>query len=589
VSFLSQFSERTASRRGLSLVSIVGIVLVPFVIAGILVWALWNPQDRLDRMTAAIVNDDKPVTLNGQTVPLGRELSAGLVGTAKPGSAKAGKNFAWVITDKADAADGLASGKYSAVITIPKDFSAAATSTANAADARTATIRLQTAASSKVLDQTISQTIAQTAASTLGQQLTASYVENLLAGFGTLGGQLGDASSGAQQLAAQGPQLASGAQQAAAGQQQLASGQQQLANGLTPLASGASGVAGGAQQLSTGLGQLDAQLAQLQQAAASGAMTGPQLAAALAQLQGGVGQLQGGAGQLASGASALASGAKQSAAAAQQLATGSAQAASGASSLADGVQQYTDGTTQLANGVSTAATSIPSYTDAERTALSKIVANPVVVQQAPSAGFGALAAPIFGVLALWLGALACFIVLRPVAVTALGSPRSSMTVALRGLVLPGVIGAIQGVAVAAVLQPMLQLGVGPWFGLAGIGALAGVAFAAVNQALVALFGGTGRFISMLVILLGLATGLVGTAPQFMSTLASFTPIGPAQRLVEAVVQGTAVSGGSIVELALWLLGAVLVTTLAVARGRVVPASRLAPAPASAQASMPEPA
>ena len=623
MTFLTQFSERVASRRRLSIVSIVGIVLVPFVIAGVLVWALWNPQERLDRVQAAIVNNDQPVTLNGQTVPLGRELAAGLVGTAKPGSAAAGKNFSWVITDKADAADGLDSGKYTVVITIPKDFSAAATSTADAAKARKATLEVQTSQASKLLDETISQTVATTAASTLGSQLTAAYLDNVYVGFNTLGSKLGEAASGAQQLAAQGPQLASGAQQAAAGQQQLATGQQQLANGLVPLASGASNVASGvgglaggtrqlaggaqplitgAQQLSTGLGQLNTQIAQLQQAAADGLMTGPQLAAALGQLQGGVTQLGSGADQLGVGASQLASGLSQTAAAAQQLAGGADSVASGLSQtsgaaqqlasgsqaaafgsvqLADGIGQYTDGTGKLAGGLTTATGSIPSYSDAERKALSNVVADPVVVKSGATLGFGALAAPIFGVLALWLGALACFMVLRPVTVTALGSPRSSLNVALRGMVLPAIIGAVQGVAVAGALQPLLSLDASGWLGLAGIGVLAGVAFAAVNQALVAVLGGTGRFVSMLVILLGLATGLVGTAPQFLSTLASFTPIGPAQHLVGAVVQGLAVSGGDVVALALWLLGALAATTLAVARGRIVPASKLVRAPASA--------
>ena len=66
--------------------SIVGIILVPLVIAGILIWSLWNPQDRLDTVNAAIVNNDAPVTIDGQIVPLGRQLSAGLVGGADSAS-----------------------------------------------------------------------------------------------------------------------------------------------------------------------------------------------------------------------------------------------------------------------------------------------------------------------------------------------------------------------------------------------------------------------------------------------------------------------------------------------------------------------
>ncbi len=47
----------------------------PGVIGGILVGALYKPTDRLENITAAIVNDDKAVELNGQLVPLGRQLT----------------------------------------------------------------------------------------------------------------------------------------------------------------------------------------------------------------------------------------------------------------------------------------------------------------------------------------------------------------------------------------------------------------------------------------------------------------------------------------------------------------------------------
>ncbi len=67
-------------------------------------------------MTAAIVNLDEPVTIDGQMTPLGRQLAAGLV----EGSDDLDSNLTWVISNKDDAADGLADGSYQAVITIPR-------------------------------------------------------------------------------------------------------------------------------------------------------------------------------------------------------------------------------------------------------------------------------------------------------------------------------------------------------------------------------------------------------------------------------------------------------------------------------------
>ena len=77
------FSATSGSER-LGRWTIAGLVVVPLVVGGILSWALAAPTTQLDRVTAAIVNDDDPVTLNGQTVPLGREFAAGLIAGEAP-------------------------------------------------------------------------------------------------------------------------------------------------------------------------------------------------------------------------------------------------------------------------------------------------------------------------------------------------------------------------------------------------------------------------------------------------------------------------------------------------------------------------
>ena len=118
--------ERARSRRPVTWLTLIGVLLLPVVIGGILVAALYNPVERLDGMRAAVVNNDEPVTVNGQYVPLGRQLTAGLV----KGSDDLPSNLDWTISNTEDAATGLADGTYDAVITIPANFSAAATSTA---------------------------------------------------------------------------------------------------------------------------------------------------------------------------------------------------------------------------------------------------------------------------------------------------------------------------------------------------------------------------------------------------------------------------------------------------------------------------
>jgi putative membrane protein len=126
-------------------------------------------------------------------------------------------NLDWVISNTDDAAAGLADGSYDAVITIPENFSAAATSTAPGKTPEKATIQVQTAPDGRVVDGAITATITQTAASVFGSAVSQQYLTNVLMGFTNLHDQLGQAAGGADQLA-------SGAQQAATGAAQLPSG-----------------------------------------------------------------------------------------------------------------------------------------------------------------------------------------------------------------------------------------------------------------------------------------------------------------------------------------------------------------------------
>ena len=63
--------ERARTRRPITWLTLIGVLLLPVLIGGILVAALYNPAERLDNMSAAIVNEDEPVTIDDQLVPLG--------------------------------------------------------------------------------------------------------------------------------------------------------------------------------------------------------------------------------------------------------------------------------------------------------------------------------------------------------------------------------------------------------------------------------------------------------------------------------------------------------------------------------------
>jgi putative membrane protein len=637
--------ERARTRAPITWLTIIGVILLPVVIGGILVAALYNPVDRLGNMTAAIVNDDKPVTLNGQTVPLGRQLTAGLV----EGSDELSSNLAWTITNADDAAAGLADGTYDAIVTIPENFSAAATSTAGDSPEK-ATIQVTTPPDSRIVDDAITAQVTQTAASLTGQQLSEAYLQNVLLGFTTLHDQLGQAADGATQLADGATQAADGAAQLPSGATALGSGATQLAAGAGRLATGLGQLQGAAASAADGAGQLasgvDTAVAQIQQQGlvpaqlVNGAKLTSDGAAAVAQMNAGIeGTLQGlvaaceasgsgipadycadvrqladglatqavaasagtaqGAAGVSTGTQALAtqlpqalagqlapvatgahdlstglggiaggigqsqSGAVQLQSGASQLSSGADQLATGAQSLADGVGQLATGTASLADGLDTAVAQVPTYSDAQAKSLATVVADPVTTDGLGTSLFGASAIPLLATLALWFGGLASFVALRAVPARALASRRPSVLLALRALLPGALVGIVQGLLVAIVVQIAASYDAGTWALFALLAMLTGVAFAAINQALVAVLGGAGRWVAALVGVLVVATGVVSTVPSWLIGIAGLVPTGPAYTGMLGVLTSAGGTGAAVAGLVIWAVLAFVATILAV--------------------------
>lgn len=370
------------------ILGVVVAILVPLLTAGILIGVLHKPQERLNEITAAIVNNDAPVELDGQLVPLGRQLASGLVASGESdGEQPAG--YQWEITDAQKASDGLESGKFGAVVTIPENFSAAATSTAgDISGVEQATISVTKSPHARLMDDAITTALASAATNMMGTELTQTFLDNIFVGFNTLHSELGEAAGGAGELAAgtvtlaggvsdlqEGVgQLGGGAEQLAAGSQELAGGLgefhdgiRQLSAGSSDLADGAGDLAGGAAGLADGLGELHSGLGDLATGGAELAGGLDELAAGTADLPGeiaplqeGINGLEGGANQLVAGIEAQAEGLAQLAESVcamdangqlclnlQALAAASPELAGGAAALADGAREIGAGVGQM--------------------------------------------------------------------------------------------------------------------------------------------------------------------------------------------------------------------------------------------------
>lgn len=277
---VATFSGRRLDWRGL-----LALVLVPLLVAGAFLAGTWGFDENLRRVQAAVVNNDEMVTLNGQQVPLGRQLSAALVDSDRE------QNFSWVLADETHARAGLASGRYAAVVTIPKNFSAAATSFGGSVDeARQATITIETSPVAGIAETALGQSVADAAAQSLNNFITELYLDNVYLGFGEQKKGMTTVADGARQLADGNQELSDGIGDAADGAGQLADGLGQAADGARQLADNGPAIQSGARQLADGLGTMYDQTRPMPAQIATMADGAEQLADGLQQYSAGVDQ-----------------------------------------------------------------------------------------------------------------------------------------------------------------------------------------------------------------------------------------------------------------------------------------------------------
>lgn len=628
-----------------------GLIVVPVIVLGLLMWAFWSPTTNHGTAMAAVVNDDEPVTIQGQIVPLGRQLAQYLTHNED-------SPYTWVLTDPADAREGLADGDYVASVTIPSDFSARATSvgTAEPLQARRAELRIQTSAAAGVMDPVAGEQIAEATQRVLNTQVVETYLDNIYVAFSTIHDKLGEAADGAakladgtRKLAAGAGQLADGADKLDAGADKLADGAGALAAGMTKLASGSSRLADGltqaerdtarlpelTRQLADGARQvangnqrladtvvpladrvvaaidqlpsaedsaaqfqnladqcpsaggvlafcdqladtadrfsaeastidstrvtIRAQVVQTRDAVQALAVGADKVADGTARLADGMTELTAGIAAAAEGARALNAGIGKAETGAHQLSDGADRLSAGAGKLADGAGKLHDGAVKvdkgahrLAAGLDEARDKVPSYTKAERDHLKTIAATPTTALASES-DLGRSAVALWVAIALWTCALVTYILTRAVPTAVLVSREPSWRIIARSG-LPGTAAAyLAAAAISAIVIPALGLGVGRSVAFIAVTLLAALTFVAVNQAAVALFGAPGRFVSLAVLVLTPATGVVSTLPPFFHAIADYLPSHGAVLALRAIITGTDGALTGIIELAVWLV------------------------------------
>ncbi|MFI2752426.1 YhgE/Pip family protein [Cellulomonas sp. P22] len=398
----------------------------------------------------------------------------------------------------------------------------------------------------------------------------------LQSGLTQVGTYLGARAAAGDTTAAQ---LLTGLQQAQSGlpsSETLTSMSAQLAR----LDAGAGKVATGASALSTGLGTLSDGADEL----ATGSRT---LADGTAQVADGARSLATGAGALATGSSTLASGTTTLAAGADALATGTSELADGAGQVADGSDQLGEGTQTLADALAGGADAIPDDDASLRSDRAEVISAPVSVQSdhvAAAEGFGEGFAPFFIPLALFVGSLITWLLLRPLPSRALATRVSGLRVALAGYLPALLIGLGQVLVMLGVTHYGVGLEMHTAAGTVAFTLLIVAAFLALQQMLTAVLGAAaGKVMILALLMLQLAssggTYPVETTPLFFRVIHPLLPMSYAVTGLRQVITGgvDARLWGAVAYLGALLIGSLAVTAWRAGRLRTWSLARLHPA------------
>ena len=248
------------------LISMAVISFIPILYSGFFLGSIWDPYGQTKNLPVAFVNEDKGASLNGKLLNVGESVEKKL---------KDNHDLGWEFVSKQQADEGVNSGHFYAVVTIPSDFSQKAASITES-EPQQAVINFTTTPAKNYIGSLVSNQAAAKVKSSVSEQITQAYAKGILENLDKLGIGLDAAANGASTLHDGLGRLQSGTQTYVGGVKQLAVNQQSLTGGLAQLSDGS-------RKLQAGLGQLSNNLPTESQLS--------QLSDGMKQLQSGINQL----------------------------------------------------------------------------------------------------------------------------------------------------------------------------------------------------------------------------------------------------------------------------------------------------------
>ena len=313
------------------IIILIAIITIPAIYTSVFLGSMWDPYGDADELPVAVVNHDKKVKYEGKTLQVGDDLVKNLKDSGS-------LDFRFVSDKKAK--EGLESGEYYMIISIPEDFSKNATTLMDKNPKQMKLIYKTNPGTNYVASKMDDSAMAKIEKS-VREKVTETYVKTVFA-------QIKTAGSGFQKAADGSGKIESGAKKLKAGNDTIEQNLNKLASSTLTFQNGAKSLSVGLKAYTDGVAKVDSGAKSLK----SGTKT----------LKDGVAQLSSGATQLSTGSKSLKIGIAQYTNGVSTAQAGSKQLVAKNTALTSGVDQLSEGiksgTAQLKEGTGSLTTGI---------------------------------------------------------------------------------------------------------------------------------------------------------------------------------------------------------------------------------------
>lgn len=317
------------------IIILIAIITIPAIYTSVFLGSMWDPYGDADQLPVAVVNHDKKVVYEGKTLQVGNVLAKNLRDSGS-------LDFHFVSDKRAE--EGLKSGKYYMIISIPKDFSKNATTLMDKTPKQMKLTYKTNPGTNYVASKMDDSAMAKIEKS-VREQVTETYVK-------TVFDQIKTAGDGFQKAADGSGKIESGAKKLKAGNDTIEQNLNKLASSTLTFQNGAKTLSVGLKTYTDGVAKVD-----------SGAKT---LKSGTKTLKNGVAALQTGATQLSTGSKSLKLGISQYTNGVGTAQAGSKQLVANNKALNAGVEQLSSGSKQLKEGTGTLTNGIESVLKAAK-------------------------------------------------------------------------------------------------------------------------------------------------------------------------------------------------------------------------------